>query len=160
MRYPYFHVPAPAAPALSASERALTHKPDQKLLELLLAALRDEAQAAAGYTALAQNAPAEAAALLLPLAADELRHAAYLRELYETLTNQPAPEAAPAVSPQPYTPENLRRRLPEEWEDARNYRSLYLSFLNRDIRDVFFELMTDEMLHGQTILYLLAQIKE
>ena len=92
MRYPYFHVPAPAAPALSASERALTHKPDQKLLELLLAALRDEAQAAAGYTALAQNAPAEAAALLLPLAADELRHAAYLRELYETLTNQPAPE--------------------------------------------------------------------
>ena len=159
MRYPYFHIPAPAAPALSASERAMTHKPDQKLLELLQEALRDEAQTAADYTALAQTAPEEAATLILPMAADEMRHAAYLRELYEKLTNQTAPEIAPVETSQPYTEKILCGHLLAEWEDARDYRALYLSFLNRDIRDVFFELMTDEMLHGQTLLHLLAQMK-
>lgn len=213
--YPYFHIPSAPAPTLSASERTMTNRPDQQLLDLLIEALIAEREDYTSYLLLSQSAPRRAQALLRAIAADENRHAQYLENLYRQLTgqspDQPAPAvgtgagepvvAQPAIQPrttgtsqsmtgtstnqgmtgsstpasteantrmlpqppgsgnyEPYTLENLSGHLQDEWEGARNYRQLYLSFLNREIRDNFLEMFTDEMLHAQVLQYLISTL--
>ena len=187
--YPYFHIPSAPAPTLSASERTMTNRPDQQLLDLLIEALIAEREDYTSYLLLSQSAPRRAQALLRAIAADENRHAQYLENLYRQLTGQAADQPAPAAAqaqdasstatgasdaaqtgtrmlPQPpgsgnyepYTLENLSGHLQDEWEGARNYRQLYLSFLNREIRDNFLEMFTDEMLHAQALQYLISTL--
>lgn len=228
--YPYFHIPSAPAPTLSASERTMTNRPDQQLLDLLIEALIAEREDYTSYLLLSQSAPRRAQALLRAIAADENRHAQYLENLYRQLTGQSPDQPAPAVGtgagepvvaqppiqprttgtsqsmtgtnmrtttgasqsmtgtttsqgttgsstsatteantrmlPQPpgsgnyepYTLENLSGHLQDEWEGARNYRQLYLSFLNREIRDNFLEMFTDEMLHAQALQYLISTL--
>lgn len=149
--YPYSYTPSreKTEPTITASEKAMSPKPDQKLLDLLTGALADSVQDEANYLALSEQAPGDEARLLRSMALDATKHGKYLRDIYTQLTG----EAPPAVTPDPtvltYDEDTLSQMVIEELAGAAGYRQLMLSFLNRELRDLFFEMMTDEMMHAQ-----------
>ena len=150
--YPYS---GQVANNLTTAELTLSPKPDRKLLDLLQARLREETQAHADYLYHWETAAEQEKPVFYALAMDEAKHASVLRQMIEELTGA-VPAAQTAKDPKSQPQKDLFALALEEAEDGETYRALMLSFLNRSLRDRFFELMTDEMLHAQKLNTLAA----
>lgn len=118
-------------------------------LNRILAAIADEQMAAQFYGRLQAEAPASLARKYLEHARrDEINHRQMLSRLYFTLTGTQPKVAGKSMPQWRSFKEGLQMALDGELEAAEEYRDLYLASTYPFARDVFFELMTDEMEHA------------
>ncbi|WP_227762705.1 ferritin-like domain-containing protein [Zhaonella formicivorans] len=142
-------------------ERPRQFKNRQQFMMDLERGLHGEAEAIAFYTSLLRMAPDDLARRNIRHALeDERKHYRQFSELYRQLTGMSpeVPIPPPAVIP------DYRKGLIEAFEDeleaAELYRGMYLNALTRAVRDLMFEIMTDEMEHADRFALLYAATKE
>lgn len=157
---PTMPAPATSTPAAPAQfeTRPATQAPGltaQRLEKFM----QDQATAAAFYGALIEQVADPALKDYIEHARDdEQKHYRMLNMLYRDLTGrsyqvqaQPVEFATPAAG--------LKRAMDDEYEAFEEYRAVYLGSDIRRVRDVFFELMTDELEHATRFNYVLQVLQ-
>ncbi len=133
---------------------------DQKILDLLLEALTDEKEDIDYYGRLMNMARTpEDREIIRQVQMDEQKHYMITSDIYYKLTGK-QPVVEQIIRP-------LGRNLLHEYEKrifgelagADLYRKLYFAFLNLQLRDMLFEMMTDEQGHAAKFNYLYAKTK-
>lgn len=79
--------------------------------------------------------------------ADEEKHYRMLGALYKVLTGKTY-EATPKQVTYADLADGLKQAMDDEYEAFEEYRDVYLNAADRSIRNLFFELMTDELEHA------------
>lgn len=91
---------------------------------------------------------------------DEEKHKKIFTEIYEIVTGNPPSEEDLIVEEKPVSDnmlENFSKSIFEELGAVEFYRKIYFSFLNTEIRDALFEIMTDEQSHAQILNYMYSK---
>ncbi len=135
-------------------------KPDEKLLDMLLEAIKDEMEDAEYCSnlcnLLTQKGDQE---IVRHIRMDELKHAKLLQEIYFNLTGK---KACPKINPE-RTSDNVALELEKSMFKVLSgiafYRKIYFSFLNIEIRDMIYEILTDEQCHATKFSYLYAKYR-
>jgi hypothetical protein len=117
--------------------------------------IQDQVNAAAFYTQMMEQAEDPSVREYIQHARDdERKHARMLQDLYRSFTGRTFDAQ---VQPVQFAnlAEGLKRAMDDEYEAMEEYRDVYLSTGNARIRNVFFELMTDELEHATRFNYAL-----
>lgn len=126
----------------------------ERFIADLYKAIGDEAEAAEFYTMLMKCAPNDFARDQIKHARDdERKHYGQLSRLYWCLTGRRPMIPKPRVEKVSYK-KGLRIALDDELEAAEHYRSMLLATGNFGIRDLLFEIMTDEMEHATRFAFI------
>lgn len=147
------------ASAAKDTEKAADLSTDRRLEELLNLALQETAELAGIYEALQQEAVfSNAQNILKTMELDEKKHLRRLREvlfqIYSTNVDSPAVTAsAPCMN----GGELMEWLLLREMDDSTFYRNLLLSMPAEDLRDAFFEILTDKQNHTAALNHLYAK---
>ena len=91
---------------------------------------------------------------------DEEKHRKIFTEIYEIVTGNPPSEEDLIVEEKPVSDnmlEDFSKSIFEELGAVEFYRKIYFSFLNTEIRDALFEIMTDEQAHAQILNYMYSK---
>lgn len=127
----------------------------QGLVPLVEQFMRDEASAAVFYAQLADQVQDAAVRDYIRHAMeDEQKHYRMLGDLYRQLTGRTY-EARPEPPAVPDLLTGLKRAMDDEYEAMEQYRDVYLKSRDQNIRNLFFELMTDELEHATRFNYAL-----
>lgn len=132
---------------------------DRIFLDLLKEAMTDEATDIRYYEKLSWLVSNdEDREVVRHVQADEKKHLKSLTDLYQKLTG----EVPTAIAKESKIGTDLRveyeKRVLEELEGMEFYRTLYLSQKDMEIRDLFFEMMTDELEHAAKMQYLRGRV--
>lgn len=125
---------------------------NQGLAEKLEAFMKDQISAVRFYGELAEAARRSGAdptvvEFIHHARRDEQKHYRLLQELYRNLTGR-SYEATPSPVQFSNLAEGLQKALKDELEAAEEYRDTYLREQSQRVKDVMFELMTDELEHA------------
>lgn len=143
-------------PTVDAS--ALSDQAKSELVPLIQKFMQDQANAAAFYQELQNQVPGEDLKDYVNHAReDEQKHYRMLGELYRELTGRTYEATAQKIE-FPDLASGLKRAMDDEYEAAEEYRDVYLKYNNRRVRDLFFELMTDELEHATRFNYVLQRL--
>ena len=125
------------------------HTPPPPMSEsALLAAIVGERNAAAHYNYLLSLHPCnESMSMLTAMRDEEWHHADRLLALYRQLFHRDPVLPAVHVNACDLA-EGIARAVPDEWDIYTQYRDWYLASVTPALRDLFFELMTDENKHA------------
>ncbi|MFD2169539.1 ferritin family protein [Tumebacillus lipolyticus] len=152
-----------AIPAYHVSQRtgtAQTPFTDQaRFLRMVRQAISDERQAQQFYRLLAERANSKFQKEQIDHAyEDEVKHEKMLIRLYSTITGQ-SPHVSSAQAPElaDYLT-GIRKAFTDELQAAEMYRDLYLMSNLPWVRDIFFELITDEMEHASRFAFIRAEL--
>ena len=131
-----------------------------KFLQDIEAALADEKAAAKFYEMLMAMAPTNWQKEQIKHARDdEIKHYHMLHQLYLNLTGREPKVKEKEVKVTNYL-EGLKEAFNDELEAAEFYRRMMLSTYNQYIRDILFEIMTDEMEHASRFTFVYADAKD
>ena len=109
----------------------------------------EERRAAAHYDRLLKMHPCtESAAMLTAMRDEEWAHAEKLLALYRKLFRRDPVLPAVSLPAVADLAEGLALAVPDEWDIYTQYRDWYLASVTPALRDLFFELMTDENKHA------------
>jgi rubrerythrin len=149
-------LPAPAtggAAPLTPRDRELLGTQVQKFIQ-------DQANAAAFYRELMEQVPGqELKAYVEHALEDEQKHYQMLTQLYRELTGRTyEAQAQPTEFADLRT--GLKMAMDDEYEASEEYRDVYLRYQNQQIRDLFFELMNDELEHATRFNYVLQSLPD
>jgi rubrerythrin len=135
--------------------------PDQKILDIIAAAYEDEMESTTYYRKLHKltKDPNDKETLRI-ICMDEHKHARYFSDIYKKLTGNSIEKKQ--VSQRP-----ISLSLIEEYEKAMNkaieavefYRRIYFGFANQEIRDILFEVISDEMIMVSKLEHLFHKCK-
>lgn len=153
-------MPQPAAPP---PEGTVGMQGQQELLRSVEKALKDQATATVFYGELAERAQKEEAGetvvdYIRHAQEDEGKHFRMLKEFYKELAGTDY-EVKPGKVEYNTLAEGLLKAMNDEYEAMEFYREIYLSTTNNRIRDLFFELMTDELEHATRFNYTLQVVE-
>ncbi|HHX50742.1 MAG TPA: ferritin-like domain-containing protein [Clostridia bacterium] len=138
----------------------LFQNPERFLRDLEMA-IQGEAEAISFYTALLQMAPDELARRNIRHALeDERKHYRQFSDLYRYLRGRSIQVPIPPPPSIPCYQQALIKAFEDELAAAELYRGMYLNALTMPIRDLMFEIMTDEMEHASRFSLLYAATKE
>lgn len=131
----------------------------QTIADMLVDAINDEAGDYKKYTDLSQSiSDAEDSETVKSMSYDEFKHKRIFEEIYHALTGNDAPEAnTESWTPGEILIAELTDSLFAELEAVEMYRELMSAFESTMIRDMIFEVITDEQAHADIINYLLAK---
>ena len=132
---------------------------DRRLEELLTLSLQETAELAGIYEALRQEAVfQDAQNILRTMELDERKHLRRLRELLFEIygTAVDAPTVTPSLPCQTME-ETMEWLLLRELDDSTFYRNLLLSLPAEEVRDAFFEILTDKQNHTCALNHLYAK---
>jgi len=142
----------------SAVPGGLTEQERAELVPLIEKFMQDQANATALYGELIEQLQAEELKDYVRHAReDEAKHYRMLGELYQTLTGR-------TYEAQPKPPEfaslaaGLKLAMDDEYAASEEYREVYLKYSDRRVRNLFFELMTDELEHATRFSYVLQAL--
>lgn len=144
------------------SVRPITNK---YVLEMIEEAIEDEREDAEEYKKFAEKfQDKEDKDIIRNIYMDELKHEKMMKDIYYQLTgekyqdNDSSTQSAEAAAYENMSGE-LSKRIMAELDGAEFYRKLYYTFLTLEIRDILFEIMTDELIHAQKLNYLYSKYK-
>ena len=132
---------------------------DRRLEELLMLSLQETAELAGIYEALQKEAVfSNAQNILKTMELDEKKHLRRLREvlfqIYGTTVDSPAVTAsAPCMN----GGELMEWLLLREMDDCTFYRNLLLAMPEEELRDAFFEILSDKQNHTAALNHLYAK---
>lgn len=163
--YPYFSQPMPENSrdsilyAQTNAKKLLPSQPDKRLLHMLSQAASDETADAGYYKKLSESTKQKDDALILHnMHLDELKHKSIFMDLYFQLTGTPMPKLSPQKKELGGSKKNeYQKSLFDELEAVEFYRQILFALTNQEMRDMLFEVITDEQNHGTKLLYLLVR---
>ena len=122
--------------------------PNQKVLEILQSAWEGERESEVCIHKLIKLAkdPSDKETLRL-LYMDEHKHVKFFAEIYKKLSGRAAPQDA-RVTQRPLCWDlhsECEKMIHRYTENVEFYRKIYFGFTDNDIRDILFEIITDEM---------------
>lgn len=127
----------------------------EDLVALLQTFMQNEANDAAFYRELiAQVQEPELKEYVRVPLEDEQKHYRMMGQLYQELTGRTY-SAEPRRTEFPNLRAGLKMAMDGEYEAAERYRDVYLKYPEPRIRDLFFELLTDELEHATRFNYVL-----
>lgn len=133
--------------------------PDKKILAMLEEAFKDEMKDAHIYKELISRQKTKTEAeIVRSIYLDELKHQKLFQEIYERLTGKPMPEieiSLPALSTNLTTA--YEKSLFGELDAVEFYRQILFAILDLEIRDMLYEIITDEQKHATEFSYLYAK---
>lgn len=136
---------------------------DQRLLALLHLAMEETAQTEARFRRLAESYPifAPSAQILKSMALDEQKNGKRLQEIYYTITKRQPEKKTPENTPstlEELDPETfLEQMLLSEMDQVNFYRNFLLAIPSGELRDLFFEILTDKQNHVSGLTYLYSK---
>lgn len=133
----------------------------ETLAEMITDALADEYHDYYKYMALSEEMEDKTdAETVKSLAYDEYKHRRIFEEIYAALTGSSPlpPEPAPSPKPEGSLIESFTDSLFGELEAVELYRDIMSSIENQSIRDMVFEIITDEQSHADIVNYLLTKL--
>jgi len=130
-------------------------KPDGIFLDLLKEAMTDEASDMLYYENLAWlTTDVCDREIIRHVEADEKKHLKMLTSIYQQLTGEVPDVTAKEQEVGHDLHAEYEKRVLEELEGMEFYRKLYTAHKSTEYRDMFFEMLTDEMAHAIKMLYL------
>jgi rubrerythrin len=156
----YYFAYWPAEYARYAAQREGAAFTDQgRFLQMVLQAIYKEREAQLFYRTLEERADSPFQSRQIHHAfQDEVKHESMLTELYQTLTGQQPVVLEPQFPEIPDYQTAIRNAFEDELDAAEMYRSMYLMTRLRWVRDIMFQLMTDEMEHATRFSYIRAEL--
>lgn len=147
--------------AASTPSKAALPIPDDKLLTLIKEAIVDENKDAFFYKELMNRQKSKTdQEILRSLYLDEMKHKKYFQEIYQILTGEKLPEPEEtSKSPESNLISAYEKSFFGELEAVEFYRQILFSILNQEIRDMLYEIITDEQKHAAKLQYLLWKTK-
>ena len=162
--YPYFSLGRSAFKPVCAKETTPVLMPETtaniKTIELIKAAIDDEAANALFYERLAQLLEAGDKEVAESIISDEAKHRKFLEYIYTLLTGENADDAiAEEIELSESTADNLSSAILDKAGAVKFYRELMLSAATDEVRDLFFEIMTDKGNHAALLNYLFTKYR-
>lgn len=146
---------------LSASETK-TFPQNQTLLDMLTDAIEDEISDFGKYISLSEIiSNKDDAEIIKSVTYDEYKHRRLFEEIYKSLTG-----VTPNITEESDDSqiENIFEEFTEsffdELEAVELYREIMSAFENTDIRDMIFEIITDEQSHADILNYMIAKYRK
>jgi hypothetical protein len=141
-------------------EKPKTFSDPKRFLEMTLKAIYDERKAQLFYAALLLQSTTPFQKRNIQHALDdEVKHEKMLTEMFERLTGQKLPSVPfPTPEPVPNFTTGLQMAMEDELESAEHYREMYKMTMSHWVRDILFELQTDEMEHATRFAFLRAEL--
>ena len=153
--------PSKGGQPLSISSDAVISSDVEALAEMLRDALDDEYRDYNKYMTLSSQMDDLAdSETVKSLAYDEYKHRRLFEEIYAALTGSAPlpPENIPAYKPEGSLTDEFTNSLFGELEAVELYRDIMSSIENLSVRDMIFEIITDEQSHADIINYLLSKL--
>jgi rubrerythrin len=127
--------------------------------KLLTEAMRDEKADSDYYSRLANMGISnDDNKLIYSISLDEKNHFKMLSQIYRELFGEPVPDIAFEQKEVLDTPSlNFEKSILSELEGAEFYKPIMFSFLNTKIRDMIYDIITDEQGHAQKMNYLYSK---
>lgn len=148
---------------LSNTNLVMSQEPQEspEIENMLMEALRDEDHDFRYYTSLSDAIEdTDDAEIVKSMAYDEYKHMRLIEEVYYALTGT-MPEKVD-VTMEPLSNDlmvEFSNSFFKELDGVEFYRTLMSSFENASVRDVFFEILTDEQSHASILNYLITKYK-
>lgn len=143
-----------------------TPSPDvnRYVLEMLIEAIKDERADAKYYDTIANMLEDENDKKIIhKIHHDENKHEKIFTEIYELLTGSKPNEEDLTFEEKPVSEnmaENFANSILDELSAVEFYRKILFSFLNQEIRDALFEIITDEQGHAQIANYMYSKYSQ
>lgn len=157
--YPYFSSKRQMPKSIYSKEVANNYLPAPentlKLSEIILLSIQNESQDRCFYEKLLPLIKDEDKAIVEGIILDETKHAKLLTHIYNLLNNtEPQKPENKECTISENLIKNIEDAILDEAEAVKLYRELMLNSENGEIRDVFFEIMTDEANHATLMNFL------
>lgn len=133
------------------------------IVQMLIEAIKDETADAAFYEDISNLLEDDGdAKAFYKISCDEKKHMKIFTEIYAALTGE-EPSESDIMTDRKNVCENLADNFSDAIFDELSafefYRKLYFAFLNVELRDAIFEIMTDKQSHAQILNYMYAKYK-
>ena len=165
--YPYnrktqiYNTPIRAKEASAKEKQEASLSSDRRLQELLSLSQQETHQIAKKYEALmAEPALDEAKDILKTMYLDTLKHLRRLQEVIFMIFSDNGTSSPPELSEPEITSDGknlLEELLLTEMDDMNFYRNLFFAMPEGELRDAFFEILTDKQNHCNGLNYLYAK---
>ena len=160
--YPYFYskkqIPQPVFAKEAMKDNNLLAQNNSKLSEIILAAIEDEMKDMAFYERLMPLMEKDDREIINSILLDETKHKKFLSHIYTLMTGQePYEITTEDIILKESIPENLSDAILDEAEAVKFYRELMMNSDDAEIRDLLFEIMTDEANHAALGNYLFTK---
>ncbi len=133
------------------------------VIEMIKEAIKDEKSDGIFYDTIANMLTDENdKKIMYKIHHDEDKHRKMFIEIYEMLTESSVPEDETESADKEVSQnmaENFENALFDEISAVEFYRKLYFIFLNQEIRDALFEIITDEQNHAHIVNYMYSKYK-
>lgn len=139
----------------------MNNKADEKILDMLIIALKNENEDKNYYKSLMERVSNEEDAKIInQISLDEKKHYNYLMQIYKRLTGQTLSLEDEQVKLQDNLVDNFAKSIFDEIEAVEFYRRLMFIFLDLQIRDMIYEIITDEQAHATKMNYLFSKYND
>lgn len=136
------------------------NKPPEKLLDLLVEAMKDERADRVKYkTMMEMTCKGKCRRQINFAYEDEGKHYKMFQHIYRQLTGQDIDIPAPKPEKFDSMKEAIESSIEGELEAVELYRRIHAMLPNRMMRDMVFEIITDEQEHATRFVYLCACVK-
>lgn len=155
--YPY-NIKNNSKPIPKLNTARLTISADEQTLQAMLNdAINDENRDFMYYQALSEAMPDSVdGEIVKSMSLDEYKHKRIFEEIYTALTGeQPTISVVETETDFSDIPAVLLNRLFDELESVEMYRDIMSAFEDNAIRDMLFEIITDEQSHADILNYLI-----
>ena len=134
------------------------------IIQMVTEAIKDEMEDSRFYSTIANTLEDENdSKIFYKIACDEKKHEKIFSEIYEMLTGESFSDDGMDCDKKPISDnmaENFSNALFGELSAVEFYRKLYFAFLNPELRDALFEIITDEQGHAQILNYMYSKYSE
>ena len=157
--YPY-NIKNNSKPIPKLNTARLTISADEQTLQAMLNdAINDENRDFMYYQALSEAMPDSVdGEIVKSMSLDEYKHKRIFEEIYTALTGeQPTISVVETETDFSDIPAVLVNRLFDELESVEMYRDIMSAFEDNAIRDMLFEIITDEQSHADILNYLIRK---
>ena len=162
--YPYFstrkQIPRPLYAKELSDNNHMLNESTSKLSDIIMLSMENEAKDHSFYEKLLPHLKDEDRCIINSIMLDETKHYKLLSHIYMLLNNS-SPDQKDIKEAEIDTNifKNLSDAVLDEAEAVKLYRELMSSAVTEEIKDLFFEIMTDEMMHSTLLSYLYAKYK-
>ncbi|TDT52037.1 ferritin-like domain-containing protein [Fonticella tunisiensis] len=132
----------------------------QQLLDLLFEAMKDELHDRAKYEMMMDMTSSDKCKKQIEFAyEDEGKHYKMFQHIYHHLTGKPIEVSVPKVERYDSIKEAIETSIDGELEAVEMYRKIYAMLPSRMLRDMLYEIITDEQEHATRFVYLCGCVK-
>lgn len=162
--YPYFstrkQIPRPLYAKELSDNNNILNESASKLSDIILLSMENETKDHAFYEKLLPLLKEEDRSIVNSIMLDETKHYKLLSHIYKLLNNKsPDHKTIKEAEVSGNISKDLSEALLDEAEAVKLYRELMSSAVTEEIKDLFFEIMTDEMMHSTLLNYLYTKYR-